>query len=179
MTKYTIKPGQIFEPSIGRTDFFNWLQLSGIDVSKIDGTADIVIETKTGATPTITAKTTTGAVGTWPLNPLWSTVTEWLDAELGPKVVSLDGIATRLYALREARAKAAEYKAQAEELRAEIMGALAAAKGQIGTVDGEPVIQDKVIPKTRFERKAFEAAYPDLAQQYITEYDEHRLEFIK
>jgi hypothetical protein len=177
--RFTIPGGHDFSNATSESvAFFAWLAQNHVDPAKINPAADVVVSTTNGLWG-ITAVTTDGESGTWPLSQPTETITKWLDAQFGgPKPVDLTDVKSRLDKLRDARKRAKDAADEADELRAEILGILVTRGGDIAMVDGAPIAQRKTIHKTRLNRKGLEQEYPTIVARYITEYDETRLEFL-
>lgn len=179
--KYTIPGGHDFRKS-GMSDqvaFFAWLAHNQVDPGRINPSGDVTVTSNDGLWA-LTATTAEGSTGTWPLGTPTTPVIAWLADNFGPKSVPLDGVKDRLAKLADARSREKAAKEEAEELRAEVLGILAAQRAKIGTVDGKPFIQAKTVEMPgKFNRKAFEAAYPEIADQYTgAAYEQIRLEFL-
>lgn len=182
-TKYTIPGGYDFALSIKTghgVAFFEWLAHSNVDSAQIDPHQNVVVTRNDGGDWSITATSLAGAVGTWPLGTPIVPVIEWLDDAFGVKTADLGDISSRLDKLRDARKRAADAKAEADELRAEVLAILTVRRATIGTVGGVPVIGIKTIPQAgRFDRKAFEAEYPTIAARFTApDTEQKRLEFL-
>lgn len=182
--KFTI-PGGFNFGHVGTegTAFFAWLVHNHVDPSRINPAADVVITTNShpeGVTWAITAVTTDGESGTWPLGTPTAPVVEWLRDQFGIKTAPLDSVKPLLDRLEKERKAAKAANDAAEELRAEILGILTAQRATIGTINGQPVIQKKAVSMPgKFNRKAFEAEYPEIAERFTgAAYDQTRLEFI-
>jgi len=185
-TRHTIPGGYDFGPELASSEvdaFFRWLADNAINPASLNGGADVVItadKNTKGVTWSLTASTTNGQPGTWPLTKLPPvTVTNWL-RKFAPKPVDVSEIKATLDKLRDARRREAEAKAEAEELRAEVMSYLTARGSLTGLIDGQPFVQVKQVPMPgKFNRKAFEAEYPEIAERFTgADYDQNRLEFI-
>ena len=178
--KYTIPGGHDFgTPPNESTAFFAWLVHSNVDPELIDPSKPVVV-TETDGTWSLSASLNTTGNGTWVLGLPTAPVVEWLRDQFGVKSAALDDVKYKLGKLADARRRASDAKAEAEELRAEILGVLAARKAAVGTVDGVPFIAAKKIPQAgKFRRKEFEAAYPELAEIYTDpDTEQTRLEFL-
>lgn len=92
-----------------------------------------------------------------------NTVTEPTEA---PKEVSLDDVPSLIVRLKQARQARIDWENIEAELRAEIQGKLAQAGAEVATLNGRPVVSWERID--RFSEKAFERAYPEIAEQYRT-----------
>lgn len=178
--KFTIPGGTDFSVATSESvAFFAWLAHNHVDPSRINPAADVVVKEDTGVW-SITAVTADGEPGTWPLGLPTAPVVEWLRDQFGVKSVPMDGVADRIKRLEQARAAAKRANDEAEELRAEILGILAAQRATVGTIDGQPVIARKDVQMPgKFNRKAFEAEYPEIAERFTgAAYTQTRLEFL-
>lgn len=185
-TRHTIPAGYDFGPDLqtqAADAFFGWLAANMIDPAQINPADDVVIaaeKTTKGVTWSLTASTTAGHSGTWPLTQLPTViVTDWLK-QFAPKPVDVGEIKATLDKLRDARRREADAKAEAEELRAEVMAYLTARGAIMGLIDGQPFVQIKQVPQPgKFNRKAFEAEYPEIAERFTgNDYDQNRVEFV-
>lgn len=184
VTRHTIPGGYDFGPEMQHAGaFFAWLADNGINPVQINAADAVVItsnKTTKGVTWSITASTTHGDTGTWPLLKLPTmTIVDYLK-RFAPKPVDVSEIKPVLDKLRDARRRENEAKAEAEELRAEVLAYLSARGATMGLIDGQPFVQDKIVPtKGRFNRAAFEAEYPEIAERFTgNDYDQHRVEFL-
>jgi hypothetical protein len=185
-TKHSIPAGYNFAPDLatGQADaFFAWLAANQINPAVINPDHDVVVtatkDTK-GVTWALTAATVHGDAGTWPLIQLPTIqVVDWLK-QFAPKPVDVAEIKQVLDKLADARARESAAKAEAEELRAEVMGYLTTRGSLVGTIDGVPFVQIKPVPMPgKFARKAFEAEYPEIAERFTgNDYDQNRVEFL-
>lgn len=184
--RHTIPAGYDFGPDLATQDadqFFKWLADNMIDPSQIDPAKDVVVTSERntkGVTWSFTASTTSGQTGTWPLAQLPSvTITNWLQ-KFAPKPVDVSEIKPVLDKLRDARRRENEAKAEAEELRAEVMAYLTARGALQGLIDGQPFVRINQVPMPgRFNRKGFEAEYPEIAERFTgNDYDQNKVEFI-
>ena len=180
--KFAIPAGTMFGPE--SQPFFDWIIMSGVNPAEIDPGHLITIHADERGVWYLDGVTAFAVERSWQLGPLETlsdheAILRWLEAEFGPKSVDLSHMADKVEQLREARRIAGEQKAIADELRAEILGAMTAAGAVTAIVNGEPFLLDKLVPTSNFNRKAFAAAYPELEAQYVTTYDQHRLEFVK
>lgn len=178
--KYTIPGGYDFsQPTPESVAFFAWLAHNQVNPEMINAKEQVVLA-QDDITWRISATTTDGGIGTWPLGTPTAPVVGWLKEEFGVRSTPLDGVKDRMDKLADARAREKAAKEEAEELRAEILGILAAQRATVGTVDGKPFIMAKKVPMPgKFNRKGFEAAYPVLAELYTgAAYDQTRLEFL-
>ena len=98
-TRHTIPAGYNFGPDLqleGVGAFFAWLADNMINPAQIDPAADVVItadKNTKGVTWSLTATTTSGHTGTWPLAKLPTiTITDWLD-QFAPKPVDVSEMA--------------------------------------------------------------------------------------
>ena len=57
-----------------------------------------------------------------------------------------------------------------KEIQATLRGRIEDAMGdhELGLIDGEPAAMYKFVKSRRFDQKAFKAAHPDLAAEYVT-----------
>lgn len=182
-TKHTIPARYDFGPEIEQAGaFFAWLADNGVNPALIDPSHEVVIaaeKTTRGVTWSLTASTPAGT-GAWPLTQLpTATIVNYLK-QFAPKPVDVSEIKATMDKLRDARRRASEAMAEAEELRAEVMGYLTARGALTGLIDGQPFVQVKQVPMPgRFNRKAFEAEYPEIAERFTgNDYDQNRLEFV-
>ena len=176
--KFTIPAGTQFGPE--SAPFFAWVTDSGLDPAMVDPAHDIAVWKDERDVWYLDGVTAFALPRSWQLVDFpTESILRWLEAEFGPKSVDLSHMADKVEQLREARRIAGEQKAIADELRAEILGAMTAAGAVTAIVNGEPFLLDKLVPTSNFNRKAFAAAYPELEAQYVTTYDQHRLEFVK
>lgn len=183
-TKHTIPAGYNFAGEMEQAGgFFAWLTDNGINPANISPTYDVVIssnKTTKGISWSVTAYNSGGQPGTWPLMKLPTiTVVKYLE-QFAPKPVDVSEIKETMQRLKDARKRENDAKAEAEELRAEVLGYLASRGATVGLLDGKPFIEDKLIPtKGRFDRKGFEREYPEIAERFTGEdYDQHRVEFL-
>jgi len=185
-TKHTIPGGYNFAPDLTTGQavaFFAWLGDNQINPTVIDPAKDVVVtSTKTtkGVTWALTAATVHGDAGTWPLLQLPTiAVVDWLK-QFAPKPVDVAEIKPVLDKLRDARRRESEAKAEAEELRAEAMAYLTTRGSLVGTIDGAAFVHVKQVPQPgKFNRKGFEAEYPEIAERFTgNDYDQNRLEFL-
>lgn len=184
-TKYTIPAKYDFMAGDlgGASAFFAWLGINQIDPKQINSGADVVVtstKTTTGVTWSLTATTVAQTIGTWPLLQLpTKTVLDWL-TPFAPQPVDVSEIKPVMEKLKDARRREAAAKAEAEELRAEVLGYLTARGALMGLIDGQPFVEVKQIPMPgKFSRKAFEAEYPEIAERFTgPDYDQNRVEFL-
>ena len=185
-TRHTIPAGHDFGPDLATAAadaFFRWLTDNMVNPANINPADDVVItsdKTVHGVTWSLTASTTAGTSGTWPLTQLPTVaVVDWLK-QFAPKPVDVSEIKPTMDKLRDARRRESEAKAEAEELRAEVMSYLVARGATTGLVDGQPFVQIKPVPQPgKFNRKAFEAEYPEIAERFTgNPYDQNRVEFL-
>jgi hypothetical protein len=178
--KYTIPGGYDF--SAGSSDqaaFFAWLAHNAVNPAVIDAGKPTVV-TENAGNWSITASLTVGGAGTWPLGTPTAPIVEWLRDEFGVRSAALDDVKYKLGKLADARARAAAAKEEGEELRAEILGILAAQRATVGTVDGQPFIVAKKVPqKGRLDRAGLEREYPEIVERFTgPDSEQTRLEFL-
>lgn len=178
-TKYVIPAGTDFsQPNEASVAFFAWLAANKIDPGQIDpNNRAVIVHGKTWA---ISATRLDGSLATWPLSMPQPLVVTWLDLMFGPKAGPMDDQAELIEKLRAARQREADAKAEAEEMRAEILRVATERGIDILLVNGEPVLNRNVIfDKAKRDYAGLQRNYPDLVEQYTSYYDETRLEFVK
>lgn len=192
---YTIPANYPIKFDSGALAFFGWITASGIDPAVIDPGHPITIRQDERAVWYIDGVTAFGVPRSWQTADfITAGALTWLQDNFPPappKDIALDELAEKIELLRKARKAAAEAKAEADEIRAEVMAAAVAAGAKVQTdddgetvtttitVNGEPVMVAKTYSKDQFRTAAFKAAYPELAAQYTGSRDETRLEFVK
>ena len=179
--KFTIPGGYNFSPATSESvAFFAWLAHNQVNPEMIDPSKQVVVAQDETTWYITAAIADSNETGTWPLGTPTAPVVQWLRDQFGVKSAALDDVKYKLGRLADARRRASDAKAEAEELRAEILGVLTARKATVGTVDGVPFIAAKKIPQAgKFRRKEFEVAYPELAEIYTDpDTEQTRLEFL-
>lgn len=177
-TKYVIPVGGDFTVP-GAGEFFLWLGANNVDVTTISPAHRVIVTHASGWTlnGTWLDGTVTGPIAMSIPDPITQ---RFLSDQFGPKAGAMDDQRDLIERFRKARKAESEAKAEAEELRAEILR-LAEERGvSVITVDGKPVLQKNVLyDKSKTDYATMKRVYPDMFEQYTSYYDETRLEFIK
>jgi hypothetical protein len=114
--------------------------------------------------------------------PMTDYLAGWLLEHFGETeasdVTSLDDMATLYQQLGEARQAERDAKARAEEARDQILARLRQQQAMIGTIDGRPAVQRKVVQSSRVDTTKLRREQPDIAAIYTTTSTSERLEIL-
>lgn len=100
------------------------------------------------------------------------------ETDLSDDVSILDDMASLIQQLAEAREAERQAKERANEARDQILARLRVEQTHIGTVDGRPAVQVKVVESKRLDTARLRREQPDIADIYTTTSTSERLELL-
>jgi hypothetical protein len=159
--------------------FFQWLTANEIDVPGVSAAnpfhIDLDHELLIGTTVFGTEFRHSITV------PLDDYLAGWLLSTFGEHDVEATPIddMKRLYdQLGEARQAERDAKQRAVEARDQILARLRQQQARVGTLDGRPAVELKVIASRRFAKARFESDHPEMVDQYTDTTTSERLEIL-
>lgn len=171
----TIPPATVGLPPA----FFDWLTANGVDVPQVSAANPFHIDTgaelMSGTTVFLTEFLTPIMV------PLDDYLAGWLLEQYGehdPGTSVLDDMSSLVEQLRSAREDEKNAKARAEEARDQILARLRIEGSSVGTVDGRPAVERKIVESKRFDTMRFRREQPETAAIYTSISTSERLELL-
>lgn len=157
--------------------FFSWLQANGVDPQGVSAVSPFHI-TDTELMGTTVFATQIREPITVPLDDYLS---GWLlnrfgEHDAGTSV--LDDMASLVQQLADARQAEKDAKARAEEARDQILSRLRIEGSSVGTVNGRPAVQLKVVESKRLDTARLRREQPDIADIYTSVSTSEKLELL-
>lgn len=86
----------------------------------------------------------------------------------------IDDLETWIAAYQQAKHNAAQWAETAEQIKARITDALAAADAEVGTVNGKPAVKWSYVGSNRVDVKALKEDHPEIAAKYTIQQTSRR-----
>lgn len=158
--------------------FFDWLIANGVDVPQVNGSAPVHIYDQTIAGITVFGSEFQVAITV----PLDDYLAGWLLEHFGEhdpdESVPLDDMSALYKQLGEAREAARQAKERADEARDQILARLRQMGATVGTIDGRPAVERKIVESSRVDTTKLRREQPDIAAIYTTTSTSERLEIL-
>ncbi len=159
--------------------FFDWLTANGVDVPGVSAAQPFHIDS---GRDLLFGTTVIGTGFELPITvPLDDYLAGWLLEQFGEHdtdVSVLDDMSSLIEQLRSAREDEKNAKARAEEARDQILSRLRIEGSSVGTVDGRPAVERKIVESKRFDTTRFRREQPETAAIYTTVSTSERLELL-
>lgn len=157
--------------------FFDWLRMNDVEVPQVSGATPVHITDEQ-----VIGTTVFGSEFTVPVTiPLDDYLSGWLLERFGEHdsgTSILDDMASMITDLGNARQAAKDAAELASEIRDQILARLRIEGSSVGTVNGRPAVEVKVVESKRLDQARLRREQPELADIYTSVSTSERLELL-